>query len=71
MSYDEIEASLSDIERQNVEILGTVRNQKKEKPKQMEGSGKRNQKPVAPNPVAAKILESILRGVQQGLENHR
>lgn len=70
ISYDEIEASLSDIERRNVEILGTIRNQKKEKTKQ-KGSGHRNQRPVAPNPVAETILESILRGVQQGLESRR
>lgn len=81
-NFDEIETSrMTDIERQNLQLLGAYRTAKREALKQG-GSTQRNQRgrdrraksnqdEEEPNPIAEQILQSILRGVQKGLENRR
>ena len=77
--FDHLESSMSDVERQNLQLLGAYRTAKREALKRQPAA--RNQRRLSqqqknpdyeePNPVAQQLLESILKGVQQGLNRRR
>lgn len=79
-TFDDIETSLTDIERQNLLLLGAYRNAKRDALKvpqpvgrnqrQRQRDNRSKQNDTQPNPVVERLLESVLQGIQQGLENH-
>lgn len=78
-TFDSIEASMTEIERQNLKLLGEYRTAKRNQLKQpnamarnQPGNRSRYKREQArPDSVGRRLLESILQGVADGLEGRR